>query len=115
MSTPVKSPAYKKSRAEDSAEISDEELSTDNKGNSFAISKLYTGRQPGAAILRHMAVRLMQTGGKMKVKWVPRDHNVWADDLSKGHTQGFHSSMRRNIDWSRYTLFFDEFSVVPSP
>ena len=67
---------------------------TDNLGNQYIVTKHYTGRWPGAAILMAMASILLATGAYVELAHHPRERNAWADDLANLDTSGFNPQRR---------------------
>ena len=66
---------------------------TDTSGNVYVLAKHYTNRWPGAAILMEIAAIMLETEAHMGISHVPRERNIWADDLANLNTRG---STRRN-------------------
>jgi hypothetical protein len=62
---------------------------TDNRGNSFAVSKLMTTKFPLCAFLMELTALLATKGTALDLHWLPRDQNVEADELSNGITRRF--------------------------
>ena len=56
-----------------------------NLGSTFVLHTLYTNSQPGAAILAILARRLEANGCVARARWAAREHNQWADNISKGN------------------------------
>ena len=57
---------------------------TDNKGNSFAITKLLTTKWSLMAFLAELAVQLESKGVAFEMSWVPREQNSEADSITNG-------------------------------
>ena len=76
--------------------------SVDSKSSSFAVSKMYTGREPGASLLRALAARCHDRDCLLRLDWLSREENTWADDLSKMSFQGFDMSKRARVHWETY-------------
>jgi hypothetical protein len=81
----------------------------DSMGSMFAVSKLYTGAEPGASIIRVMASKCAEKDVTPGLMWEPRATNTWADALSKGQATGFNPMKRRVVDWSRYRQIQEDF------
>ena len=67
---------------------------TDNQGNEYILSKHYTNRWPGAAILMEIAATMLATESHMSIGHVPRERNIWADDLANLNAAGFDPAKR---------------------
>ena len=67
---------------------------TDNIGNVYVLAKHYTNRWPGAAILMELAAIMIETEAHMSISHVPRERNIWADDLANLETSGFDPAKR---------------------
>ena len=52
---------------------------TDNQGNESILTKHYTNRWPGAAILMEIAATMLVTESHMSIGHVPRERSIWAD------------------------------------
>ena len=57
---------------------------TDNRGNSFALTKLLTTKWPLMAFLAEMAVQLEEKDVAFEMHWVPREQNTEADSITNG-------------------------------
>ena len=68
--------------------------SADNLGNTYALSKFYTQRWPGAAILMEISAIMLSSVSYMAINHVPRERNTWADPLANLDTSGFDPSKR---------------------
>ena len=71
---------------------------TDNQGNGYILTKMFTMRQPAASVLMAMSKFCMRELCMPLVQWVPREKNVWADAASKGELSGFHKDRRVQPD-----------------
>ena len=78
--------------------------STDNRGNTFAVSKLMTTKFLLCAFLLEPAMQL-QMKSELQLRWLPRLQNVETDRLTNGDFTGF-------IDRKRLRFSVDEFSGV---
>ena len=67
---------------------------TDNQGNEYILTKHYTNRWPGAAILMEIAATMLATESHMSIGHVPRERNIWADDLANLIFDGFDPDKR---------------------
>jgi len=67
---------------------------TDNSGNTYVLTKHYTNRWPGAAILMEVAAIMLETEAHMSIAGVPRERNIWADDLANLNIAGFDPAKR---------------------
>ena len=67
---------------------------TDNIGNVYVLAKHYTNRWPGAAILMELAAIMLETEAHMSIGHVPRERNIWADDLANLIIEGFDPAKR---------------------
>ena len=79
--------------------------STDNRGNTFAVSKLMTTKFPLCAFLLELALQLQLKSTELQLRWLPRLQNVEADRLTNGDFTGF-------SDCKRLRFSVDEFSGV---
>ena len=70
----------------------------DNQGNSFVLSKMFTMKQPAASVLMAMNNFCMTNLCMPIVNWVPREENIWADELSKGMLSEFATENRVRVD-----------------
>ena len=67
---------------------------TDNIGNVYVLAKHYANRWPGAAILMELAAIMLETEAHMSIGHVPRERNIWADDLANLIIEGFDPAKR---------------------
>ena len=72
--------------------------STDNLGNGYILSKLFTSSQPGASVLMAISKKCLENSCMPFVQWKPRDLNKWADEASKGLLANFDPQKRIQID-----------------
>ena len=56
--------------------------STDNKGVTYAVTKLMTTKFPLLAFVAELAVQMERGGWDLDLEWVPRDQNAEADALT---------------------------------
>ena len=71
---------------------------TDNRGNSFGLSRLVSTRFPLAVVVMELSAQLEKKNWRLDMQWAPRDFNQEADALSNGNTAGFHPENRVEID-----------------
>ena len=62
---------------------------TDNKGNSFAVSRAMSIKWPLTVLLVELSEELRHERVSLALDWVPRDENQEADDLSNMKVDGF--------------------------
>ena len=62
---------------------------TDNQGNSAALSKLTTTKFPLCAIMMQLASTVAKQGRLLKLNWAPREQNAEAEELSNGKWHRF--------------------------
>ena len=70
---------------------------SDSLGSSYVVAKLSTTSLPAAAILWLLSARLDTENSMALVKFVPRELNQWADDLSKGLVTACCPLLRREL------------------
>jgi hypothetical protein len=78
--------------------------STDNRGNSFAVSRLLTTKYPLSAVLMQLADVCATRGLALHLWWVPRGQNTEADDLSNEIFRNFDPARRVDADLSKLDL-----------
>ena len=71
---------------------------TDSQGTGYAVSKLYTGTQPGASMLWCLADWCQLTDVMPTAEWLPRAENTWADQLTRDDISGFSPGKRQFPD-----------------
>ena len=71
---------------------------TDNRGNKFALNHLMSTRYPLCVVLMELASVMAKEGIRLALKWVPRESNQEADDLSNMKTEAFDPKMRLDFD-----------------
>ena len=71
---------------------------TDNRGNTYAVSKLMTSKFPLVVILAELASQLRARGMGLNLTWAPRDQNEEADALTNGEHSAFDSSRRVPVE-----------------
>ena len=67
---------------------------TDNRGNSFALNRLTSGKFPLGCLAMELAEQMAKHCTRLTVSWAPRDVNQEADDLSNGLFEGFSEELR---------------------
>lgn len=67
---------------------------TDNRGNSFAVTKMMSTKWPLTVLIVELSEELRALGLELFLTWVPRDSNEEADRLSNMDTTGFCPSRR---------------------
>jgi len=71
---------------------------TDNKGNTFALNRLASGKFPLCAVTMELAAQLEAQGLVLDLGWAPREWNSEADALTNGDFSGFAANHRVPID-----------------
>ena len=71
---------------------------TDNLSNEYAVKKFMTSKYPGTVLLMELAEELRAQDLGLRLKWVRRDGNQWADDLTNEEFSKFSLSQRVDID-----------------
>ena len=72
----------------------------DNMGDAFALMKQYSKRTPQAYMHMEVAYECSRSGIIPQLSHFPRECNQWADDLSKGATEGWNPKNRWHPDMS---------------
>lgn len=77
---------------------------TDNRGNSFAISKGMSTKYPLTILIMELAEELREQDLQMDLVWIRREENTVADDLSNEKIDAFSPELREEIiagemDW----------------
>ena len=70
---------------------------TDNRGNSYVVSRMMTTKFPLCAVLMELTEQLELRGSWLQVSWTPRDQNAEADALTNGHFHQFDPANRINL------------------
>ena len=70
---------------------------TDNRGNSYVVSRMITTKFPLCAVLMELTEQLDLRGSWLQVSWTPRDQNAEADALTNGHFHQFDPALRINM------------------
>ena len=83
-----------KPRLQKAAFLATAPASTDNLGNVYVLTKHYTNRWPGAALLMELSSILLETEAHMTIRHTPRERNTWADDLANMQFAGFDPAKR---------------------
>ncbi len=71
---------------------------TDNLSNDFAVKKLMTSKYPGTVLLMELSEELRAQDLGLGLKWVRRDGNQWADDLTNEEFQRFSPALRVEVN-----------------
>jgi hypothetical protein len=82
--------------------------STDNKGNSYIVQKMLSTKFPVTPLVIELSEQLRCRDAEMHLKWIPRDLNQEADDLSNLKFDSFSESRRihfrvNEIPWKVFT------------
>ena len=75
--------------------------STDNRGNSYAVTKMMSTKWPLTALIIELSEELRANNLELHLEWLPRDLNEEADALSNLDTSGFDPSLEMKIDTSK--------------
>jgi len=73
-------------------------LFTDNRGNTFALSRLMTTKYPLCLIVMELATVMEQRGLILDTAWAPREWNAEADALTNERFEGFDPALRKELD-----------------
>ena len=84
--------------------------STDNQGNTYAVSKLMSTKFPLTILLMEMSEQLRSRNAVLGLSWLPRESNTEADDLTNGKFDRFDAALRVDIT----SEILDQFKVLPS-
>ena len=68
--------------------------STDNQGNSFLLDRLLTTRYPLGVVLMELAHQMKRRRMLLRARWLPRDQNQEADDLTNDEFRHFDPKKR---------------------
>jgi hypothetical protein len=71
---------------------------TDNRGNSFSLSRLMTTKFPLSVVGMELATALEERNLTLNADWVPREWNAQADDLTNSRFDEFSPGLRRVFD-----------------
>ena len=77
-------------------------LLTDNRGNSFALSRLMSTKYPLCLLVMELAVALEQRSLALTAEWAPREWNAEADDLTNQRFSAFDPSLRVPFDMASH-------------
>ena len=69
-------------------------LMTDNRGNSFALTRLMSTKYPLCLLVMELAVALEDRGLSLSAEWAPREWNSEADALTNSRFEGFTPELR---------------------
>jgi hypothetical protein len=73
---------------------------TDNKGNSYVVSKLMSNRYPLNVVAMELASQLETTSQWLDLVWTPREDNHEADQLTNGEFTGFDPDRRIKVSFA---------------
>jgi len=73
-------------------------LLTDNRGNTFALSRLMSTKYPLCLLVMELAVVLEEKGLALTAEWAPREWNAEADALTNSRFDGFNEAKRVHFD-----------------
>jgi len=73
-------------------------LMTDNRGNSFALTRLMSTKYPLCLLVMELAVALEDRGLSLSAEWAPREWNAEADALTNSRFEGFSPALRVPFD-----------------
>jgi hypothetical protein len=73
-------------------------LLTDNRGNSFALTRLMTTKYPLCLVVMELAAAMEAKGLVLDAAWSPREWNVEADALTNQRFEGFDPARQRKLD-----------------
>jgi len=73
-------------------------LMTDNRGNSFALTRLMTTKYPLCLLVMELAVALEDRALALTAEWAPREWNAEADALTNARFEGFSPDRRVPFD-----------------
>jgi len=73
-------------------------LLTDNRGNSFALTRLMSTTYPLCLLVMELAVVLEERGLALTADWAPREWNAEADALTNSRFEGFDEAHRVHFD-----------------
>jgi len=73
-------------------------LMTDNRGNSFALSRLMSTKYPLCLLVMELAVALEERGLALSAEWAPREWNAEADAITNSRFEGFEEENRVPFD-----------------
>ena len=71
---------------------------TDNQGNTYAVTKLMSTKYPLPILLMELSESLRLGSIFLDLRWVPRERNQWADDLTNGEFGRFPADKRQELD-----------------
>ena len=74
---------------------------TDNRGNGFALRKLYSPRHPLCAVVMELSEEVRRRRILPAVRWLPLELNEEADALSRGVVDGFSPGRRIVVDFEK--------------
>ena len=72
--------------------------STDNQGNSFLLDRMLTTRYPLGVVLMELAHQMKKRRLLLRARWLPRDENQEADDLTNDEFRHFDPKKRIRVE-----------------
>jgi len=73
-------------------------LMTDNRGNSYALTRLMSTKYPLCLLVMELAVALEERGLALTAEWAPREWNSEADAITNSRFEGFAEANRVPFD-----------------
>jgi len=73
-------------------------LMTDNRGNSFALTRLMSTKYPLCLLVMELAVALEERSLALTAEWAPREWNSEADAITNSRFEGFTEANRVPFD-----------------
>jgi len=77
-------------------------LLTDNRGNSYALTRLMSTKYPLCLLVMELAVALEERGLALTAEWAPREWNAEADAITNSRFDGFVEANRVPFDMRTY-------------
>jgi len=77
-------------------------LMTDNRGNSFALTRLMSTKYPLCLLVMELAVALEERGLALTAEWAPREWNAEADAITNSRFDGFSEELRVPFDMASF-------------
>ena len=71
---------------------------TDNKGNSHVTARLMTSKFPWCVVLMELSARMSRQSKALDLRWLPREQNTEADNLSNMSVHQFDPARRIRVD-----------------
>ena len=73
--------------------------STDNQGNSRLVEKHMTTKLPLSLVLLELSTQLQERNMVLDIRWLRRDANQPADDLTNSEFSNFNPALRIPVTW----------------